>query len=226
MELRHNEQRAKNAIILIWIVMVVEILSLFSSYLQLELLQSGADVGYISEEAAKSNDSRERIVGIFGFIAYGISMITFIMWFRRAYYNLHQKVKYLSFSEGWAAGSWFVPIVNLYRPYQIMEELYVKTKKLLKTNGFSDRINYTTNYLNWWWTLWIITAVAGNIILKYALKYADTIDELIIITVGQMILSILEVPLAIITVKIIKDYSQVEPLLFEIKDDSEISQKQ
>ncbi len=69
------------------------------------------------------------------------------MWFRRAYFNLHQKVSYLSHSEGWAAGSWFVPIVNLYRPYQIMKEIYVETKELFTKRGLSEKVGYSTNYL-------------------------------------------------------------------------------
>jgi hypothetical protein len=216
MKLRDNEQRAKTAILFIWIVMSLEIVSAFSSFMQYDLLQTIANGGYISDEMATANDTREQTISIFLLIANVISMITLIMWFRRAYYNLHQKVNYLSYSEGWAAGSWFVPIICLFRPYQIMKELYVETKKILTRNGMSDKVNYTTDYLGWWWALWIITAFIGNFIFRYALKDANTIDEYIILTVAQIISSLLSIPLAIITVKVIKDYNKVEPVLFEI----------
>jgi hypothetical protein len=221
MELKNNEQRAKTAIIFTWIVMAFETISAISSFMQYKLLQIVATTGYISDEAATVNDTREQIIGILVFIAYIVSLITFIMWFRRAYYNLHQKVNHLSYSDGWAAGSWFVPIICLYRPYQIMKELYVQTKELLMNRNFSDKVSYDTTYLGWWWTLWIITTFIGNFIFRYALKDADTIDELITLTIAQMISSILAIPLAIITVKIIGDYSRVEPVLFEIADNDD-----
>ena len=217
--LRPNEQRAKNAIILIWIVLALEIVNLISSYMQYDLLQTVANGGFISDEAAAANDTRESMVGIIYFLAYLISGITFIMWFRRAYFNLHQKVSYLAHSEGWAAGSWFVPIISLYRPYQIMKEIYIETKEFLNKKGLSEQVDYTTNYLGWWWTLFIISAFIGNFIFRFAFKNAETVDDYMLLTIVQMFSNILGIPLAILTVKIIKDYSKVEPLLTQINDE-------
>ena len=133
--LKPNGQRAKNAITLIWIVLVLEIVLLISGYFQYDLLQTAANGSEISIETATANDTREQIIGIIFLIAYIISAVTFIQWFRRAYYNLHLKVNHLSRTEGWAAGSWFVPIVSLYRPYHIMKELYQETRELLVKKG-------------------------------------------------------------------------------------------
>jgi|GEM_PF-3637344 len=54
---------------------------------------------------------------------------------------------------------------------------------------------------------------------NFKFKSADTIDNLIITLIAQMVLEILSIPLALITVKIIKDYSKVEPLLAQISDE-------
>ena len=218
--LNQNVQRAKNAIILIWIVLALEIISLVSGYFQYDLLQTVANGGEISTETATANDLREQMIGIIYLIAYVISTVTFIQWFRRAYFNLHQKVTYLAYTEGWAAGSWFVPIVNLYRPYQIMKELYQETKALFIKKGIDVNSNFTTNALGWWWTLWIINSIIGQFVFRYSMK-AETIDELTISTVASMIGNILGIPLALITVKVIKDYANVEILLNEIKDEVE-----
>jgi hypothetical protein len=224
MDLKQNEQRAKNAIILIWIVLALEMVNLISSCLQYDLLQTIANGGSISDEAAASNDNREQLLGILHVIAIIVSGITFILWFRRAYYNLHQKSSRLSFSEGWAAGSWFVPILCWFRPYQIMKELCVETKNLLSKNGFSEQPNDAEGYLGWWWALWLTTGFIGYFNLQYS-RHAKIVDDYIVITVGQMISNILTIPLAIITVKVIKDYSKVEPLLFQITEDNGTEEK-
>jgi hypothetical protein len=218
--LKSNGQRAKNAITLIWIVLVFEIISLISGYFQYDLLQTVANGGEVSTETASANDTREQIIGIFYLIAYIISGITFIQWFRRAYFNLHLKVNHLSQTEGWAAGSWFVPFINLYRPYQIMVELYKETKELFIKKGLSFNQNYTTSSLGWWWTLWIINGIIGQFVFRYSMK-AESIDELTISTVAGMIGNIVGIPLALITIKVIKDHSDVESLLNEINDDEE-----
>ena len=218
--LKPNEQRSKNAITLIWIVLALEIVSLISGYFQYDLLQTAANGGEISTETATANDTREQIIGIIYLIAFVISGVTFIQWFRRAYFNLHLRVNHLSQTEGWAAGSWFVPIVSLFRPYQIMKELYQETKELLVKKGLSINENFATASLGWWWTLWIINSAIGQFVFRYSMK-AESIDEFTISTVASMIGNIVGIPLSIITVKVIKDYANVEPLLFEIKDEEE-----
>ena len=217
--LKPNGQRAKNAITLIWIVLALEIVSLISGYFQYDLLQTAANGGEISTETANANDTREQIIGIVYLIAFVISAVTFIQWFRRAYFNLHQRVNHLSQTEGWAAGSWFVPIVSLYRPYQIKKELYQETKALLTKNGLNNE-NISTSSLGWWWTLWVISSFLGQFVFRYSMK-AESIDELTISTVASMIENVVGIPLALITIKVIKDYANVEPLIIEIKDEEE-----
>jgi hypothetical protein len=219
-ELKPNGQRAKNAILLIWIVFALEIISLISGYLQYNLLQIVANGGAISMETATANDAREQIIGIIYLIAYIVSAVIFIQWFRRAYFNLHLKVNNLAHSEGWAAGSWFVPIVCLYRPYQIMKELYIETTDLLTRKGMSGKENITTSFLGWWWTLWIISGILGQFLFRYSMN-AKSIDELTISTVASMINNIIGIPMALFTIKIIKDYSTIEPLLVELKSEDE-----
>jgi hypothetical protein len=219
-ELKPNEQRAKTAILLIWIVMALEIMSLISGFLQFDLLQTIAKGGYISNETATTNDSREQIIAIIYLIAFIISGITFIQWFRRAYFNLHLKVNNLSHSESWAAKSWFVPFVNLYLPYQIMKELFHETKELLIKNGLTISENSMTKSLGWWWALWIINNFIGQFVFRYSLK-AETVDELTISTLASIFANIIGIPLALITIKIIKEYSNIEPLLNELNDEDE-----
>jgi len=218
--LKPNGQRAKNAITLIWIVFALEIISLISGYFQYDLLQTVANGGEISTETATANDTREQMIGIIYLIAYIISAITFIQWFRRAYFNLHLKVNHLSQTEGWAAGSWFVPIISLYRPYQIMKEIYQETKELLIKKGIDYKQSFSTSGLGWWWTLWIIDDIIGQFVFRYSMK-AESIDELTTSTVASMIGNIIGILLALITVKVIRDYSNVELMLLEIKDEEE-----
>ncbi len=215
--LRPNEKRAKNAILLILIVLIVEIISILSSYLQYNLLLSAQRGDYISEESALGNDSREMIVGIVYIIVFILSGITFIQWFRRAYFNLHGKAPFLSYDEGWAAGSWFVPIINLFRPYQIMKELYVETKNVLERNGISLNSDLSTNHLGLWWTLWIISGILGQIIFRLS-RGAETLDQLINLTLAGMIVGLIGIPLALVTIKVVKDYSKAEPLLNDAPD--------
>jgi len=212
MSLKPNEQRSKTVLALIWTVLILEVFSLVSSGLQYNLLRIASAGGEISYEAANVNDLREQVIAIIYFIAYVVSGITFIMWFRRAYFNLHQKVNHLSFKEERAAGCWFIPFANLYQPYQIMKELYTETKKYLLNEDNLIRFELTTNLLGFWWTLWIANGIIGQIIFRIS-KNADTLPELITTTTLSIISSVIGIGLAFVTIRVIKDYSKVEVLL-------------
>ena len=209
--LKPNDLRAKNSIILLAIIFVFSIISIISNLQQYALIHS--ENGFTIEEG-EQNDLRQQVIAVFMILAYIISYITFIMWFRRAYFNLHQKVNHLEFTEGWAAGSWFVPILNFIRPYQIMKELYVETENYLVKN----KENYTKllniNIVTIWWFSWIIISIFDRISSKL-ITSAKTIDEISNATLFNIVDEFVTLPLCIIAIKVIKDYSKVETILFE-----------
>lgn len=215
-DLKPNEQRSQNAILLIWIALAMNIISLISSYFQYVLLKAAANGETISIEYATSNDNREQAIGIIQIIVFVLSAITFIQWFRRAYFNLHLRVNHLSETEGWAAGCWFVPIMNFYKPYQIMKEMFQATHFFLKRNDVHTTEHLSTATLGLWWTFWIIDRFVGQFVFKYSLK-AETIAELTTTTIAEIISNGIGIFLALITIKIIKEYSSLETLMHKVK---------
>lgn len=207
--LKPNEQRAKITITLIWILIVVQIISMISAVMQFKLLNSASNGGQISYIAATANDMREKVIAIAYLIVYIIYGISFIMWFRRAYFNLHLKVDHLSFSEGWAAGCWFVPFINLYRPYQIMKELYEKTRSFLMNRDETVQIDLNITIVGIWWVLFIINAFIGQFVFRFS-QNVVTLSDIKVITIISILNDVISLVLSIITIKIIKDYSKVE----------------
>jgi hypothetical protein len=217
--LKPNEQRSKNAITLIWIVLTVEIIACISNYFQVNLLQSVLNGGFISDADADSNDTRQQLIAILFLIVYITSAVTFIQWFRRAYFNLHILVKGLSNTEGWAAGAWFVPIVSLFKPYQIMSEMSEKTKALISKNDLaSEPIKTSSNTIGLWWALFIINNISGQISFRLPM---DTVEEMIFSTNLDVYNILIEIPLAIITVKLIKEHASREALLVNLPIEKE-----
>mgnify|MGYP000864638208 CR=1 FL=1 len=83
-KLRDNSQRARNAIILIWIILCLDFLLIISGYMQYSMLKNFKITGDISLDAAKRNDVREQLLNIIYFVFFVFSAIIFIQWFRRA----------------------------------------------------------------------------------------------------------------------------------------------
>ena len=219
-KLRFNEQRGKIAVLVVWIMLSVDVLMGLSNYFQYRMILGWENGEMYSMEAAQANDSRQIWIAVLMVIIFVVHFVTFIMWFRRAYFNLHLRVRNLEHSEGWAAGSWFVPFVNLYMPYQIMRELYLETYALLGGKKGQYPENYTTAYVGWWWSLVIVTSTASRIDSFYA-RGAEEIPELITSSLISAISSLLEIPAALLTVKVIGDYMKMERLLLEQESEEE-----
>lgn len=220
MQLKPNHQRAKTAQLLIAMVGVVYIMMLISSYWQYGLLQDMKSGTLYSQEVLETNDLREQFLAIVFLMLYITSAVTFILWFRRAYFNLHQKINHLTHTEGWAAGSWFVPFINLYRPYQIMAELYNETAELLAKRGFKRKVKLDTTFVGIWWFLWLVSNLLANIVFRMSNSATD-IDQFLNFTALDMGSDVLGIILSLITLKVIKTYAHAESFLIQLKDEEE-----
>jgi hypothetical protein len=222
--LRPNAQRAKIAMILVSIVFFIRILSLISDYFQYDLLQRAASGGVIDTAEANANDTRQALLAVLYTIAFTVSAITFIQWFRRAYYNIELKGQIMSQTDGWAAGAWFVPIICLYRPFKMMKELFVETDEYLEKQQVQG--NRSSFWLiGVWWTFWILVNLLGQI--EFRLSYsAKTISELTSSTSVSIMGDILFLPLSVLTLLLIWNYSKKEVLLVENEMNQDLQKHQ
>lgn len=218
--LKNNENRAKNALSLLWIIFIMYFVLIFSDILQTLMLNDIKSGITVSMEKVQLNDLRQLIVSYLYLAIFIISAITFILWFRRAYYNLHQKVTYLNYSEGWAAGAWFVPVVFLFYPLQIMKELYYETHELLEKNQIQPKAKNNQLIIGFWWALWIIVELLSRYeFIK--MRSATTVDDVLFLTNFSIVSTILALVNTILIIKLVKDYALLESQLYTISEESD-----
>ncbi len=210
--MRPNANRAKLATTFIWIVMAFQIISSISSFFQYLLLKSVAEGYSITPEVANSNDFRQSIIAILFAILYLFSVVFFIQWFRRAYFNQEIKFKSMASTNGWVSGAWFVPIMNLFKPFQLMQEIYENAENYLLDKEMIDEKKSRKSIIGWWWGLWIGTGVLSRISSSF-LGSADDLGELIASTLFSIFMVVIFIPLSILTVKTIQNYNEMELLL-------------
>jgi hypothetical protein len=100
------------------------------------------------------------------------TVIVFCLWMYRSYRNLQDMgVVGLGYSPRWAAGSVFVPIVNLFLPYLITQEMWKASDP--DTRGALEwRDSRGSSVVSVWWALevtsgiafqvWLVTAVGSE----------------------------------------------------------------
>jgi len=216
--IRPNQKRAQWAQYLIWILLGLGLVSLFSSYMQYDLLLKIQEGFNVSTHEINNNDLREGIIGGTTAILYVVSVIIFIRWFRRAYYNLSSRTD-TKYDEGWAAGSWFVPILNLFRPYHIMKEIDDGNSILIEK--YSQKpTSKSTALIGFWWAMWIISGVMGRYVFRTSLN-AESLEELMTSTQVDMLGIAFDVPLSLVTIFMIRSISKKEELLLKLESKSQ-----
>lgn len=210
---RPNDERAKWVKIGLSLAIITTVILTISNSFQLELLLRWADGAEVDMDEADFNDARQEIIVIAYYLFRVFAGVCFIFWFRRAYFNLHQKLKSLNFSDGWAAGAWFVPFINLGRPYRIMKELYTESEIWLKTKGV-DVERASENYLIPWWVFWLITLFLGRIVDKMD---AETVDDLIELTQVAIGAGVLEIIAGLLVWKVTIGYIKREQLMMKVE---------
>lgn len=67
----------------------------------------------------------------------------------------------MSISPGWAVGWFFVPLANLYKPYEGVKETWQASHN---AGGLIEEAE--SPIVRWWWGLWIASGIAGWVMLQ------------------------------------------------------------
>jgi hypothetical protein len=133
---------------------VLALIGLWSSALQLEMLSRS----FSPDEGAAN---ARRVVGVAGATVL-LRVFTFFVfgrWIVLAHRNLAALgAQYLEFRPGWAVGWFFIPIANLWKPFQAMRSLWRSSHSVHRPEIQDD-----TWLLPTWWALWLLFVFMGNV---------------------------------------------------------------
>ena len=139
-------------------------------------------------------------VSILSFIA---TVVFFLIWLHRSYVNLaaipgaEQPA-----APGWAVGVWFVPIVNLFLPLKIVNDLYRASDPV--NLGGESVISYggAPAAHGVWWGFWIVGNILGQISFRLMID-AETAEQVSIATIIDIFSSMCAVIAAYLIFKIV-----------------------
>jgi hypothetical protein len=157
--------RANAAVALLVATVIVSLLSIMAERDIQSLIGdtlAGQPIGFAEVQAADDRVGLYAIVALAVLVATGIA---FIAWFYRAYVNIeHLGASELRMGKGWTIGAWFVPILNLVRPKQLMNDIW-RASDPARTAG--DRTDWKSapvaGLIHWWWGLLLVSGFVANV---------------------------------------------------------------
>ena len=208
--IQDNTKRAQSLIITFWVIIGCSFLAMLSGYYELLLLERIQLDKEISYFEISISEFSQGMLGISQTILFIIASIMFIRWFRRAYANLHRSgIKYLKHKENMAVWSFFIPIVSLYWPYQIMKEIWSETQYQIKKLDPRYSLQNGEWMIGVWWALFIISGIIGNFIFRSTLK-EETLEQAITGSQALILSDFLDIPEALLVILIVKKVAAME----------------
>ena len=145
--------------------------SLSAGFAQDAMLADLAAGVEFTDEELDTNDEFYAMTGIMQLIPFLLSSIVFLVWINRASKNLRAfGGPTPRFSSGWAVGYWFVPILNLFRPFLVVREIWERSAEAAGKPGAS------TATVGLWWMVWLIYCIAQRA-FSASLRQAESQDQ-------------------------------------------------
>lgn len=181
---------------------LIAILSIIFGLLEHQLLSAFQEGVYASlKEAFVDGDTTIVLLqgmGIASLIAFVASALLIIKWIYRANYNVRQLgAQDMSYTPAWSVGYYFIPVFNLWKPYQAMKEIWMASK-----NPLDWRLTKISPILPVWWALWLTSNILNQSVFRLS---ADAVElpELMNLNMLSQVSNLLDIPLALVTLAII-----------------------
>jgi hypothetical protein len=168
-EYGHVTGRARWARRALAVVIVTNLVAIFFYLEELRLIDRAQSGRYVSASEAMAVDHRQLLALIVELVAGLFCGIAFIAWFHRSYKNLAPLGRETRHTTGWAIGYWFVPILNLFRPAQMTNELWRGSEPSVSAGESSVPALITL-----WWIAFLLTGVVA----RFASTHDSTVTSL------------------------------------------------
>jgi len=160
--------------ILLWAGIALGVAAIVSNLLEVKLLSDFQGGRTFAPGEAESNDLRQQTISFMRMPVILGTVVVFAIWIYRAGYNVRQLgATGMQFSPGWAVGWYFIPILNLWKPYLAMKEIW-------KASAAPARwLEYPGGpILPLWWGFFLLSNFLNNAAFRLGL-FAKTISEIV-----------------------------------------------
>jgi|SRR5215469_16089753 len=191
---------------LLWIGVAVACVALVDDVAEFVQVQ----IGRVAPDQLTENDPIQAVVGLLQSGLGVVTAITFLKWVYRAYKNIQGfGAEGLRFSPGWAVGYYFIPILSLIRPMQVMSEIW---------RASYDPRNWLRSRGSWliatWWALFLVYSVVTQVSLQLGLQ-ASTNDQWTLAAVFAILGDFFSVPLSIVVLRLVTEIYKRQKQLVE-----------
>lgn len=219
-KLTDNNPNAKMAFMLQWMLGVIIIVSIISTIFEIDLLNRIYYQEIFTIEEAEFNDTRQFVIVLIQFLFFIVSEIYLIRWFYYSYLNIHSFENLnLEYKPKMAIWGFFIPFLNLVRPFQIAKEIFSSNKILIVKKDESFLFENKKYIINLWWIMLLGSNVFAIVSSKLGLN-TENIEQTIVYSKFLIISELIDILSVIMTMVFIKFMNKYETTVYNLYKDT------
>jgi Domain of unknown function (DUF4328) len=195
---------ARWTVILLVAIVVLDVIAAFSDLAEIRLLDRIIEGEPVTDDEADASDTRQAVIGAVQFLVYAATAFVFIRWFRRAYRNFAPLgAERTRFKSWWTIAGWFIPIWNVFRPKQLLNDIWRGSDPGLPPRTDAWRDADVPGFFLLWWLLWLASTYADQVALRLAFT-GDSPDELRDGSVAYLVTDVVDAVLALLAIVVVR----------------------
>lgn len=128
-------------------------------------------------------------------------MVIFCCWIYRANSNARcLGADDMKYTPGWSVGWFFIPIMNVFKPFMVMKEIWQASTPNIKE---SWQVQTVSALVPAWWALWLLSQFTGQAATRMSFN-ASSFDQLSNASTVMLVSDIIDIPLSIVILMIIR----------------------
>jgi hypothetical protein len=199
----------------LWAVALTDAAAVPAGLAYARYLQSLDPISEVEELELVTSELAYTLVGLAQFAALIIAAVFFIRWFHLAHRNLGSLSDQPAVHDSrWAIWGFFVPILNLVRPQQLMREIWSITSGRWQVEP-SRVVGLTrpADHVNLWWGLFLATSFLGNAVGRAAWR-ATTAQETLLTTWATLFADAFDITAVLVALALVRSVTELQrPLL-------------
>jgi hypothetical protein len=201
-EFRPLRKRANAAVTALVVVAILDVVAIWAGWERYDLLDRIISGGSYTVEEASTSDNRESGIALLQIVALLVGAIFFIRWFIDAYRNVDPLGGARKFTVKWAGWAWFVPILSLWRPKQIANEIW-RASDPDHANEHVSEASPLWGVLTLWWACWLVSNFISQIGTRMAF-HDDTAEGLHNSTAAYLVGDSIDIVAALLAIVVIR----------------------
>jgi hypothetical protein len=190
---------------LLCLIILVDLVALWADTVQLGLVTDVRDGERVSLEDLTASDDRVATIGLLQGGSYIACGIAFLIWYGRAFRNLERLgARDLHWGRRAVIVYWFVPIVNLFLPKQVINDIWRASDPDLPAVNREWERNRVPVLFHVWWVLWLVSGVVINIAFGSPLDEAETPEEMVALAREYVAIDVVDIIPAILAILVVR----------------------